>query len=174
MSTWRNLVVPAVVCACSSSGVSKPPAAPPPAAAPTERHAAAEPGADPVCAELAAAKPDDSADEAPSSAGDDTATDEPEDGSRRRRKQQKITACSVTTTNIAREAGAILAANPRSAQAPRAAWDHRSAPERLDLIRRRFDLDRPELDVLHRTGVVVPARLELPSYAYGYHEIFQS
>jgi len=115
----------------------------------------------------------DASDAADASDASDRSSDDDGDHPRRK-KRQKITACSVVSGNIAREAGAILAANGRGGHAPRAAWDHRSAPERLDAIRRRFELDRAELDMLHRTGVVVPARLAQPSYAYGYHEIFQS
>jgi hypothetical protein len=53
-------------------------------------------------------------------------------------------------------------------------WDHKSQPQFLDAIRRRFELQPAELAVLDRVGFAAPARLEVPSYANGYHEIFQS
>lgn len=171
MSTWRCLAI--VLCACSSSGVSKPPSAAPPSAAAADVETPADTGAavDQICADLADAA---NAADNPSGAADaDGDAADPGDYPQRR-KRQRITACSVIDANLSRYAGAILAAHQRGGHARRAAWDHRSTPERLDAIRRRFDLDRPELDMLNRTGVVVPARLELPSYAYGYHEIFQS
>ncbi len=84
-------------------------------------------------------------------------------------------ACTVDDTSLMRDEAAILGASatPRP-KAPRARWNHKTAPARLDTIQRRFELDAAELRRLRETGVVVPARLEQPSYAYGYHEIFQS
>lgn len=178
MSTWRGLAI--VLVACSSSAVPKSPPAGP--AAPTgSSEAARSPDADPACTELAAANaaPDGASDGDAGSTDGDTSPDDPsasdEDDSRRPRKRGRVTACTVIDANLARGAGAILAAHDRGGRlAPRAAWNHRSAPERLDLVRRRFELGPGEIDRLYRTGVVVPARLEQPSYAYAYHEIFQS
>src|SRR5215468_5491788 len=126
------------------------------------------------CSRAAAPKPPPVSAPAPPDAaagGDDG------DGSagRRRKKLERISACSVARVNFARDAEAILAARGRTGKpAPRTPWDHKARPERLDLIRRRFELASDELAQLNRTGVVVPARLAQPGYAYAYHEIFQS
>src|SRR5262249_21195158 len=50
----------------------------------------------------------------------------------------------------------------------------KSRPAFLAAIRRRFELKPSELAVIKRAGFAVPARLEMRSYAHGYHEIFQS
>ncbi len=60
------------------------------------------------------------------------------------------------------------------ARAPQLAWDHKSRPRFLEAILRRFELQPAELTVINRAGFAVPARLEVPSYTHGYHEIFQS
>ncbi|MEO7735274.1 MAG: DUF3160 domain-containing protein [Kofleriaceae bacterium] len=79
-------------------------------------------------------------------------------------------------TNLTRDEAAILAAHkrPSGKPLPHTPWNHKTPPARLALITQRFELAPPELERLRQTGVVVPARLALPSYAYGYHEIFQS
>jgi hypothetical protein len=129
---------------------------------------------DPTCVQLAApAEATEATDTGDPAPGDDDASDSGSGRNKHRPVQRN--ACSVTTTNIARDTAAILAAQgPRGTPAARTVWNHKTTPERLDMIRRRFELAQPELDRLNKTGVVVPARLELPSYAYGYHEIFQS
>ncbi len=92
-------------------------------------------------------------------------------------------ACAVSDDNITRAETEILAqkalgttalgttGGPARAGKP---WDHKGALAQLDLVEKRFALDRGEVNKLRRDGVVVPARLELDSYAQGYHEIFQS
>jgi hypothetical protein len=83
--------------------------------------------------------------------------------------------CTVADDNMARDEAEILAAKPATAAAaPRKAWDRRSRPQFLAAIKRRFALQPDEIAVIRRNGFAVPARLEFPSYAYGYHEIFQS
>ena len=184
MSIWRSL---AIVVLVSCSGAAAPKSPPLSTTAPPGAEAAnaatgdgAEPRSsadDPVCARLVDADPGaadadaDATDAAASSDGDDG------DGStgRRRKKLERISACSVARVNFTRDAEAILAARGRTGKpAPRTPWDHKTRPERLDLIRRRFELAPDELAQLSRTGVVVPARLTQPGYAYAYHEIFQS
>jgi hypothetical protein len=87
--------------------------------------------------------------------------------------------CAVADNNLAREEAAILNPKPPVATAPHAtsnheAWDHKSRPAFFDSIRRRFELQPAELKLINRAGFAVPARLEVPSYAHAYHEIFQS
>lgn len=90
------------------------------------------------------------------------------------RRTASKTLCDVADDALARDEAVILRAKPPAAAAARVAWDRKSKPQFLDLIGRRFELRPAELAVLNRAGVAVPARLEMPSYAYGYHEIFQS
>lgn len=82
--------------------------------------------------------------------------------------------CAVADDNLARAEAEILKPQPPVPVTPQAAWDHKSKPQFLHAITRRFGLKPAELGVLNRLGFAVPARLEVPSFAYGYHEIFQS
>ena len=82
--------------------------------------------------------------------------------------------CAVADNNLAREEAEILKPKPPAAAAPRTVWDHKSRPQFLDAIVRRFELQPAELAMIDRAGFAAPARLEVPSYANGYHEIFQS
>ncbi|HEX3765089.1 MAG TPA: DUF3160 domain-containing protein [Kofleriaceae bacterium] len=189
MSIWRSLAI-AVLMSCSGAAAPKSPPvsapavphAPPEAAADTATAPAASAARDPACARLADAAPEasDVSDASDASDASDDARDaatgtDDGDGGGRHKKLPQITACSVARVNFARAADAILAARDRPGKpAPRTPWDHRTPPERLDAIRRRFELAPDELAQLRRTGVVVPARLTQPGYAYAYHEIFQS
>lgn len=173
MSTWRGLAIVALA-SCSGSPASRPQ----PATAATEvAHAAV-----PAPAPLPAIAPSDAAcaRQADASGGDLDAPGEvaPDDGDAglRSRKLARIDACSVARVNFSRDATAILAEPHALPNKPMlwTPWDHRTRPERLERIRRRFELAPDELARLAQTGVVVPARLEQPSYAYAYHEIFQS
>jgi hypothetical protein len=82
--------------------------------------------------------------------------------------------CAVADESLARDEATILQARPSAAVVPISAWDRKAKPQFLDLIGRRFELQPAELAVINRAGFAVPARLEMRSYAYGYHEIFQS
>ena len=180
MSIWRSLAI-VVLVSCSGAAAPRSPPVSAPAAPGAEAvnpagHDTADPaprpsGADdPVCTKLADADP--AGDASASSAGSE---DGDGDAGPRRKKLPPINACSVARVNFTRDAEAILAARGRTGKpAPRTPWDHKTRPERLDLIRRRFELAPDELAQLNRTGVVVPARLAQPGYAYAYHEIFQS
>jgi hypothetical protein len=168
--------------ACSSSAVPK--AQPSPSVAPpavVESSAAAVAvGAtnDPACAQANEADEPARDDGADGGDGANARTDDGADGGDAsadgHRRPRRIDACSVNAGNLARDASAIVVASGRREPAPRNVWNHRTTPERLDAIRRRFELDATELARLGKTGVVVAARLEQPSYAYAYHEIFQS
>jgi hypothetical protein len=147
--TWRGLAI--LLVACSSSPAPKPAPAPP---APAPRVAVDDPACRPP-------EPPD--------------PPEPEaEGWHRRHVPPPHDACTVDATNTTAEAQAILAPHAPARALPRSTWDHEAAPARLEPIRRRFALAAPEVERLYRTGVVVPARLAQPSYAYAFHEIFQS
>jgi hypothetical protein len=82
--------------------------------------------------------------------------------------------CAIADNNLAREEAEILKLKPSAAAAPRKVWDRKLKRQFLDAIRRRFELQASELTMIDRAGFVVPARLEVPTYTHGYHEIFQS
>ncbi|HEX7838827.1 MAG TPA: DUF3160 domain-containing protein [Kofleriaceae bacterium] len=152
------------------STTTAPVATPAPPAAPLAAEVS-----DPVCHQLAAdSEPDSGGDASQASTDDAPAGSDDGNGEPRRKKRERITACSVARPNISREAAAILAAQSHARPLPRAPWNHKAAPARLELIRRRFELAPDELAQLTRTGALVPARLDQPGYAYAYHEIFQS
>src|SRR5262245_16629893 len=179
MSTWRCLALGLV--ACSSSAVPKAQPSSSPGAPESSPAAVMEPATVMVAANDPACVPPEPPASAEPVHADDT-TGDGDDGdalpaNHKRLRPDRIDACSVSSTNLARDAAAIVGASDARSErraAPRTPWNHRATPERLDVIRRRFELDTPELAQLGKTGVVVPARLEQPSYAYAYHEIFQS
>lgn len=82
--------------------------------------------------------------------------------------------CAVAQANLKRDEAEILRPKPALAAVPHGAWDGQAKPQFLESIARRFELQPSELAVIGRAGFAVPARLELPSYTHGYHEIFQS
>jgi hypothetical protein len=82
--------------------------------------------------------------------------------------------CAVADSNLKRAADAILAGPRATAPAASKAWDHRKKPARLDAVAKRFALSKAEIAALEKNGFVVPARLETSTYAYAYHEIYQS
>ena len=90
------------------------------------------------------------------------------------RRASSMDPCAVADDHLARDEAAILKPTPPAAAVPRKVWDHKSRPQFLEAILRRFELQPAELAVINRAGFAVPARLEVPSYAHGYHEIFQS
>jgi hypothetical protein len=184
MSIWRSLAI-AVLVSCSGAAAPKSPPAPAAGSTPAAMSeaggpapTAASPDRDPACARIADAHADAQGGDTggATDAGVGAAAEDGDGGAGpRHKKVGPIHACSVARVNFARDAEAILAASRRPGKpAPRAPWDHKARPERLDLIRRRFELAPDELAQLGRTGVVVPARLTQPGYAYAYHEIFQS
>ncbi len=67
----------------------------------------------------------------------------------------------------------ILRGSP-GAPAQSAPWDHRAPPAYLDRLTQRFALSADELARLHRDGLVVPERLRFDSYAWAFHELYQS
>src|SRR5262245_20329891 len=77
--------------------------------------------------------------------------------------------CAVADENLSREEAEILKSKPAAAAAPSLAWDHKSRPQFLEAITRRFALQPAELAVINRAGLAVPARLEVASYTRAYH-----
>ncbi|HWO17214.1 MAG TPA: DUF3160 domain-containing protein [Kofleriaceae bacterium] len=88
-------------------------------------------------------------------------------------KPAKLAVCALAGPNLRRDEAEILAAAP-PAPVRATPWNRTSRPQRMDLVQRRFELARPELDAINKQGFAVLGRLELPTYSHGYHEIFQS
>jgi hypothetical protein len=82
--------------------------------------------------------------------------------------------CAIAEDNIADAERAV--ANGVGAPAPvaRQAWDHTAPPKDLDLVDRRLRFTAAERALLTKNGFVVASRYTHPSYAWAYHEIFQS
>ena len=90
-------------------------------------------------------------------------------GSHRREKGNEV--CEPADDNLARVEDAILALPAPSTNPKKAPT---GTPIGLALIDRRFQLTTAEKQHLGRDGFVVAQRLEQPSYAWAYHEIYQS
>ena len=101
---------------------------------------------------------------------------EPDERRARENADDPKDTCAVADANLAMAERAILA-TPRS-EVPKALsgapWDHLRKPARLDDVVRRFALSQAEIAALSKNGFVVPARLEFPTYATAFHEIYQS
>jgi len=84
--------------------------------------------------------------------------------------------CQPAHVNLERAAAAIVTAQTQSKPAqqrwPR--WDRKRTPAFLARMVQRFALTRAERKLLYRNRFVVPARLEVDSYAAAYHEIYRS
>lgn len=100
---------------------------------------------------------------------------------KRAKTATKLAACTLAAENLRRDETAILAAGSSTspaagppAPARAAAASGKGRVERMDLVQRRFELSRTELDAIGTQGFAVLGRLELPTYTHGYHEIFQS
>jgi hypothetical protein len=98
----------------------------------------------------------------------------PRDSREPRRRQTGKEVCTVADDNLTRAEAEILKLPIPRASDRVAAWDHRTPLERLPLITQRFGLDPDERRRLERHGFVAAARLRQPSYAWAYHEIYQS
>jgi hypothetical protein len=99
---------------------------------------------------------------------------EPEAAADTGRRVSSKDPCAIADSNLARDEAEILKPKASAGTMPQRLWDHTSRPQFLDLVRRRFDLQPAEIGTLDRIGFVVPARLAMPSFAYAYHDIFQS
>ncbi|MBL8020803.1 MAG: DUF3160 domain-containing protein [Leptospirales bacterium] len=92
---------------------------------------------------------------------------------RKKDPKNKKDPCEMSDSNIEKAIRAVLAnAAPPRVQA--SAWNGKDSIARLDMLTRRFALKPAELAMLKKQGFVVPARLEFPSYAFAFHEIYQS
>jgi len=84
-------------------------------------------------------------------------------------------ACGVADKNVAAAEDAVLAAHGAGSTAIAArAWDHRSPPEYMPLVDGRFHLSPAERAMLAQNGFVVPERLGFSTYAWAFHELYQS
>ena len=115
----------------------------------------------------------------PASLGPDCTTDlidnsDPERYGDNERLASSKDACAVADNNLAREEANILYAHTHAHPTFSPPWDHKTRPQFLDAIAIRFELRAPEVAAISNYGFAVAARLEVPSYTYGYHEIFQS
>jgi hypothetical protein len=100
------------------------------------------------------------------------ADEEREDFAARATPSDPKDVCAVADSNLARVEDAILAW-PTATPAP-AARAPSGAPATLGAVARRLALSPGERARLLRDGLVVPARLEEPSYVWAFHEIYQS
>ncbi len=84
--------------------------------------------------------------------------------------------CQPAHVNLERAAAAIVAAQAQSGRAQQswARWDRKRSPAFLPRLVERYALTRAERNLLFRNRFVVPARLEVESYAAAFHEIYRS
>jgi hypothetical protein len=83
--------------------------------------------------------------------------------------------CVAADTNLARDLAAVLALPaPTGAPTAHVAWDHRTPPAHFDLVSRCLSLRPDDRALLLRNGFVVPGRLAFSTYAWAFHEVYQS
>jgi hypothetical protein len=87
---------------------------------------------------------------------------------------KSASACGIADANIGSAMRAILGKPNESASAASKPWDHRTPPKYLDLVTQRFPLTSTERKILDQQGFVVSPRLSYPSYAWAFHDVFQS
>jgi hypothetical protein len=109
-----------------------------------------------------------------SGSADDDAPVDGTNGEDRRAKPEHGDRCEIADSNLDRVEKAI--ASTPNANAPTATkpWDHHATPQFDALVDGRFHLSADERARLARNSFVVPARLELGTYARAFHEIYQS
>jgi len=106
---------------------------------------------------------------------DENAPREGLEGEERLAKPTGGDTCQTADSNLARVEAAILGAPPRSGAPARSKpWDKRRTPERMAQVTRRLALLPAEKENLDAYGFTVLGRHEFSSYAYAYHEIYQS
>ncbi len=150
-----------------SSVPAQPPPQPPPAA--TTTAAAAEP--DEACGESVIARSDridEELEQKWAQQASDAGEEAPPPAA-----PAKLEACTIAAANLQRDEAEILSAAPAT-PGKSAPWDRKRPALRLELVKRRFELTRPELDAITKQGFAVLGRLEQPTYSHAYHEIFQS
>lgn len=103
---------------------------------------------------------------------DDPEPDEDHVG--RRKKRQSKDLCETADENLARAEAAIVADAKGGAIAPAQRWDGKAAPANLDKVVRRLALSKAEREMLAKNRFVVLARDERTSYAWAYHDVYQS
>ena len=105
---------------------------------------------------------------------DDDAPREGLEGEDRIAKPRGKDRCETADTNLARVETAILASKGGGKPAGSQPWDKKRTPERMALVTRRLALLPAEKENLEVYGFAVLGRHQFGSYAYAYHEIYQS
>jgi hypothetical protein len=82
--------------------------------------------------------------------------------------------CDMADSNVGSAAAGVLASSTPGAATASRPWDHKTTPAYMDLVTKRFHLTAEERKTLGRQGFVVPARFEQPTYAWAFHELYQS
>jgi hypothetical protein len=93
---------------------------------------------------------------------------------RRRAPADPKNSCDIADSNLASAAKAILEQPNTAAATGNKPWDHRSPLKYADLVKRRFPLTTAEQKLLDAQGFVVSPRVAYASYAWAYHDVFQS
>lgn len=82
--------------------------------------------------------------------------------------------CEVADSNIARVQAAITQRRGLSSPVPPKRWDRAAPPRHMDRVASRLGLTSAERAALEKNGFVVMTRDDAPSYAWMFHEIYQS
>ncbi len=82
--------------------------------------------------------------------------------------------CEIADSNLDRVEQAIAKLPNTGAPAASKPWDHHATPQFDAIVDARFHLSTDERARLAHNGFVVPARLEMGTYARAFHEIYQS
>jgi hypothetical protein len=109
-----------------------------------------------------------------SGSADDNAAFEGANGEDRRAKPEHGDRCEIADSNLDRVERAIASAPNGNAPTASKPWDHHAAPQFDALVEARFRLSPDERTRLAQNGFVVPARLEMGTYARAFHEIYPS
>ena len=99
---------------------------------------------------------------------------ENDNDARRARPADPKDTCDIADTNLEKAMKAILEHPNAAASTAGRPWDRRASPKYLDLVTRRFPLTAAERRLLDLQGFVVSPRIAYPSYAWAYHDVFQS
>ena len=81
--------------------------------------------------------------------------------------------CGVADSNLAR-AERVIAGSGGGALAAHAPWNHVQKPARLEVVERRFAMNRAEHALLAKNGFVVMEKRTYSTYAWALHDVYQS
>jgi hypothetical protein len=82
--------------------------------------------------------------------------------------------CAIADSNLASALSALLEKPSTAPAVTSAPWNHRTPPRFTELVSRRFPLTLEERRLLDAQGFVVSPRIAYPSYAWAFHDVFQS